>query len=1174
MRKFFSKYNIYLIVLLTIFLFPFMAKTGTFMAFQLKPVFENENILINMDISDSINIKKIVFYQAEQAMTGWQYPDTGEQKVFFPLLPGVNMIEIEIQYKDGSVKWEVISPGKKLYQDYYKKYNIPDNMKDIIFPLVHFLNINPSMSGRNKGRHIRSFLGHFKKKKYKNLYRGINEESVLEGLFKDNPGFYLKWLVRREAALDKKTRKILMENHKAILDNHSAKEKFFAAFIRLIHRRMSLGIKIRQLAEEENHALITEEIETLNVQGAQVLLTSMAKLFYEDKIQVDPTAFFYNNGYYFLKKAILMGQNDRDGRVIDQMLDLLNALVRDIENKEELKEKVKKSKKKGKGAANEPFIYSYTYNIILADLVKILPTLQRKTQMKLAELVVHMALSKQIDNYSIAGDVYHTYLYPLKKESPDWFYGWLEKKGDERLAERDYPGAWQYYKTIYKHSKESNRGEIFFINTFQSLFMLGECREFARLYTDYASRLSPEYQKIFRGIKEDCKDDEAVTRYLKEHLAIDLESVGSKDRYFNRQLYLMHLVNSTYRPLEPPGTLRKRRTYAYPDNKVLDDILNDYITSPAKCRLMIQTGPYSNRFKEEILTKMKDKLELTGKSPLVYIRITQRSATGYIEIRLDDQLNKKTYFTQLPPSVGIESQIDETIGILAYWLEDIKNDTTLSFGKAAIFASQENWEKALTELKKLYQYFCDSKLIKEQLVEVYQQLSLQHADTEPEKAVRCTRESIKLLETGEGQDTKNEKLKDLKLRLAVLYRNSGQYQKSIRIFRELYGQFPGDRSVMQKYMFSAAVTDKKLAGDLLSGFLRAFGTGSLSPTEDADIAFVYSKLKNCREARKYGERAFINNINKDCQINHIYGTVLMDCGSIIETLEVLKKGLDYNANYHAIYNTYGNALLKIGRFSEAIKAFQKSKNLTTARYEHARSYHSTGITYLLQNSMTPGFEFIDKSIDLYSTLLNKNPPSLNYKIGQLANYAVTADLDNSSKIYHRLIAAKNIPKKIRGEVELYMSNICLLNNRPGEAKAHLEQAIFCEPKESLYYYHLALISDLYNPGETAHLLEHAIQLDEEDPTFNLEYLVLFPGEHRNYLAALAAEERKNMDHALALWKQMQADIDNRINQCDAYPERDRDKRKKEISSKYKKYYQVLKKSVISHHNKILHHIEN
>jgi hypothetical protein len=47
-----------------------MAKSGTFMAFQIKPVFENENVLINMDISDSINIKKVVFYQAEQAMTG------------------------------------------------------------------------------------------------------------------------------------------------------------------------------------------------------------------------------------------------------------------------------------------------------------------------------------------------------------------------------------------------------------------------------------------------------------------------------------------------------------------------------------------------------------------------------------------------------------------------------------------------------------------------------------------------------------------------------------------------------------------------------------------------------------------------------------------------------------------------------------------------------------------------------------------------------------------------------------------------------------------------------------------------------------------------------------------------------------------------------------------------
>lgn len=1161
MRNFFSKYNFVLIVLLTTFLFPTGIKAGTFVSTQVKTVFDNENLLVILDISDTIDIKKITFYQAEQAMAELKVLDTGENRMFFPFLAGANTVEIKIQYKDGSVNWKVISLGEVLYRTTYKKYNIPRSDRRHIFPLVHLLHINPLIPGKVKKQYIDDALKRIEKRgKY---------ETVLENLFKEHPGFYLEWLVKHETILGGSTGKILTEHYRGIIkDKKEARENFFKAFVLLIQQRIKLGLKLLQLKKEKNHALdtrILKEIKTLNGREPPQLLSSLARLCYSSREKSDPTGFYYNYGYYFLRKAILLA---RDNKLIERIIDHLDALVKDLENTGRLKEILHNSNRK---RTEEVTIYSYTYNIILEDLAKILEKIHdKKPREKLAWLVIDMALSEKVANGLLAGKIYRHHLYDgTKSGHPYFFYDWLEESGNKKLAKKDYAGAWEDYKIIHKHGKAAYRGEIFLINTFQDLFMLQECSKLNELYTRHRTRLSPGYREISRGIDNACRDEDAVKRYFARHLAVKLENRGSNQRNFKREPYLMHLINATFRTPGVREPLRKQRTNTLDDE--VDKMLSDFIDSTVNCRLTVQPGHFSDKekklYKETLPAEMKKKYKVrfTRESPQVEIRIAKNVNTGYIEICFAYQLNKKLYFAHLQPT-GTGSLIEEAVDLLGYWLADIKNDITLSFEKAATFAVQENWEKALIEYKKLYNHFNDSTFLRGKLVELYTRLSIQHRDTHPDEAIKFIRQGIELLEAGTGPEAKEEKLKESKLKLAGLYRDCRRFQQAIRIYRELSMTFPTDRSIIREYMFSYPAIDRELARQLLFRLLR--DSESFTPIEDIYMASIYTQLGNCREARIHAERAYINDVGEDCRINYLYGKILMDCGSVVEALEVLKEGIRNDHKYHPAHHLYGEILLQMGKWDEAIRAFQKSKNLTFAPHEHAGDCRSIGIAHLLKRNLTTGIESIEKSIDLYSNLSEQHPTSYYYKIGKLYGYAVTADLEKISEIYGLIEADKNIPAKIMGQVEYYMANAYLLNNRAQESKAHLEQATAYDSSESLYYYQMALINDLYSPEQRNVYLIRALESDDRGPTFDAGHLISFPLEYKNYLAALAAEQGKDMKKAQELWDQLEADIDRKIKEYDGYLENQNDKTKKEVISKYKTHYLQLKKRVAHHRNAI------
>jgi len=1206
------KKRIFLIVLLPWALFAGSAQAGVLKNVQVKTLFDHEYLLLKFDVDPAHSVKKLVFYSAEQRMAVADDPDSTGNKVFFLFLPGANTIEVQILDEDGGQEREILSLSQRLFQDFFRQYGVPEDSKDRLFALAYFLNIDTALSEDERVKHARAFLED----------DGKGRESAFINLFQTHPEFYLKWLVKHEAVFDRKMRKILNEYADEIMGDETAQARFFEMFIRLIVGRMELGLTLRA----EGAGDVYEKIEALKNEGTQDLLVSCATLFYDDEQDLDPTGFYYNNGYSFLGKALLLPQNET-------VIEYMSKLVQALKDVEALKERIKKLTSK------EPEIYSYTSNIILDELVKILPDTSEKRQKRLAELIVLMAISSNINDKSLAGEIYHQYLFSQEqKEHDDWFYDWLALKGDEMLAEQDYAEALKFYQIIYEHGKEKERDNTFFINYLRCLFIQKECSGFDNLVVKYGERFPSEYREIFSNLKEVCTDDEKAENLLTQE--------GSINQNLDRESYLTLLTNSGYDPLKAKrihneelakregekskipvsAELRERfpelvelifasssmdddeRRYWFsvlpimtePQVAELYDILitekrklaaidlkyssklslkkldkkvyefmGNYTKSPIKCSLLIDSDlplKFDNQsFKEEILTNLKGKINLTEESA-ADVKIIRGSDAEHLAVQLEDKFNKKKYFKQVYVGDDIDSAITGVANLLDHWLEDIKNETGISFYRAASYYSGEKWEKALVEFERLSAYFKDSTFIREYLIEIYGKLSDQFFHTDSERAIQFDKDRIKLLEAvGDS-----EKLKNSKIHLAGLYHNLNQHQKAIQIYEDLSKEFPDDKEVMIEYMFTASGIDKELAEDILSKFLKTFD--SLSASEEGYVASVYSDLKNCKEAIKHGERAIRKSDHH--WLYYIYGQVIRNCGLPLDAIKVYEMGIDINPNYYPLYYGYGYALIEIGELDKAISSFQKVIELTSAKDEHADSYQSIGIAYLLKNDLESGFESIDKAADLDSGLSLENPSSISYKQSKLYNCSIMADLTASSEIYNEIEANKeDVPKDFMDDVEWLMADTYLLNNMFNESKTHLGNAISFDSEYPGYYYKLALINDLNHSDETDETLQQAIQSDEQDPTFTLEYWNTFPIEHKYYLMGLVAEEQKDIQYALEIWKQLESDINTRLEAYDAYLQKDRDTRRKETVSKYKAHFIALQEGMRTHLDRLIAEIE-
>lgn len=1186
MSKIPSQHVILLITLFTTLLFPAIAdaEDSPLNALRVTTIFEHHYLHITFDIDDSPPIKKLVFYQAEQVMKELNNPRKSENFVSFAFLPGANTVEVKIVYNDGKEEWRTIRLSEYLFPDFFKNVKIRGPLKDCIFPLVYLLNIVPDTAKLDKNKYIRFFRRHFKSARLNKYPTLINNERVLSKLFNSNHDFYLDWLLNHEALLNEKTGKILAELSGEILGDSNARKTFFKAFCHLIHRRMNFGLTMFSSQKGKEDEVIPGEIEKLKNAGARDLLVPMAKLFFPPGSKTDPTGFYYNNGYYFLKKAALLDPDEAEA-----LIDYLEQLVLRLENTKESKERIRKN------GLDEPEIYSYTYDLILDDLEGILPELSGGVQEKAAELVVHMALSKKIDDRFFAGDIYNDYIFlpqskseePTKTGHPGWFYNWLVSRGDALFIKKKYDEAWKLYNRVFRYEKGMQRSGTFLINSLQCLFILKKCDLFAEHLALYGNMLPKEYRQVFSQISGMCNDDRKIKDSLNSLPSGWADKQYRQDTGSRRARFLRHTLPSLDKTLQHKESFLKRRTprsvasqrkkrdndFSVMMDKGIGELLDKYVKSPIKGTLKIQLDYFSDReakaFEDRIREGLDGKVTFQeGYFPLG-VGIVQSASPGLIEVRLIEKLGKKKYFNQFPVGTDdIDSKAQKIAGFLCHWVDDLKNDTALSFRKAASYTSEENWEKALIEFENLYNYFNRSPLIEEQLIDVYDNLSLQLLETDPGKAIEYTNKALNLLEA-RGETTR-EKHIALNLRLARLFRRTMQPRKAADICEKLAEEFPKNRNVQREYMFSVSALDKKEAKVLLTNFLKTHE--SLDPVEEAVAASIYSRLKNHAKARKHGENAFQNSKGNDNQVNNMYGTVLIDCGYPLQARHVIQEGLELDPKHPVLCGTMGKTLLRIGEFSEAIIFFKKNTRFTRTKIQQADSFCHIGLAYLMNDKFDDGCNSIEESNEQYLGLTSTASPSIHYNKGMLYNSSITGDLENASRLHREIESGgKNAPKDTMGEVEYYMAGTFLLNNWLQEAMTHLGRANGCEPENTLYLYQLALVSDLLNPNQAGEYLTKAVKRDKEDHAFSLEHLFIFPIEHKHYLIALAAEEQKRMSEALNTWKQLETKLINKIKACDTFLDKNSAERKKENQDtvlKYKKHYQVLKKNVILHREKL------
>ena len=384
---------------------------------------------------------------------------------------------------------------------------------------------------------------------------------------------------------------------------------------------------------------------------------------------------------------------------------------------------------------------------------------------------------------------------------------------------------------------------------------------------------------------------------------------------------------------------------------------------------------YSQRQYQEVVNKLPPLLNhIPFNGQLIYILAMSERFVGNIEqskyyfnMLLENESNNCAYLCGYANFLITLHEVDKAQYLFEKSLSINRHYFDANYNLARLFTLQQNFVQA-------YKYYQASVLIEPHNQSAY--LGLIDCESKVENQEQAIKTCLSFIQN-------NTENKQIKHKLALLYKNSENITQCIATYQELLHSFPDDYSINKSYLLSCAYLGflDTLEEDLEKILM-------INPNDYEIHECYFNLLWNQKRAGYFTSYKKYYDVITNVDVLYSFCKKLIKEDLLLESLKVIERAFILNIKLENAYLIKGHVLRELGDFEQALLLLQKGEALFP---EHIDLSYELVVTYLCLKQY-------EKALQLSKKMTEISPKHQ----GCWALYATTLRYSGYEKEYNKL----------------------------------------------------------------------------------------------------------------------------------------------------------------------------